>query len=263
MIGYLRRGVKMRKVFAVLFAVMGLLVFCACGKNEKEEIKKAYAKLHNVHASDVSCKSYGEFDGTYVLIISVKDMDATTALNDVTVDGVDFHFHIGITFDVYRKGAFYTLQEAFDSGLLTHEDLLTVRRNHRAEYEYLYEEFDKPDIKDKTTIFLDEAIEREIIAAVIAAHSDYKYPLHEEYFSLRCFGAFDGVYVLFVDCTQWGYTADVTQIIVDGVEFVYGSGQRLEVYKDGEFYSLTEAFENGILSHDDLLTVQSNYNRRH
>lgn len=252
----------MRKIIAVLLAVMGLFVFCACGQNESGEIKKAYAKLHDVPASDVNFKSYGEFDGTYVLIISCKGIDSATVLSSETVDGVDFHFHIGISFDVYRKGAFYTLQEAFDSGWLTHEDLLTVRSNHRAEYEFLYKDYDGSEEKDETKIVLDKSIEREIIAAVIAAHSDYKYPLNEEDFSLRCFGAFDGVYVLFVDCTMWNYTADVTQVIIDGVEFVYGSGQRLQVYKDGGFYSLTEAFENGILSHDELLTVQKNYTNR-
>lgn len=248
-------------ICSILFVVM-IMSSAACAGSEEYEIKKAYAKLHNVKASEVVYKSYGEFDGTYVLIISCKESNVSDANRTETVDGVDFHFNVYITFDVYREKAFYTLQQAFARGWLTHDNLLTVRDNHRADYEWVYQIYEENE-EDESANRLDEAIEKEIIAAFVAAHADDKYPVTEDEISLRCCAVFDDVYVLFVDVAGWDYDCAIWHIFVADVEFVYGSGQRMTVYSNGAFYSLSNAYENEILSYDDLITLQKKYQSDH
>lgn len=122
---------------ACLMSLYALSVIAGCTDND--EIVSAYAKLYGVKAADVSYKSYGEFDGTQVLIISVRDIGVGDAEKTEIVDGVDFHFNVWITFEVYHEGEFYTLQQAFDNGWLTHENLLTVRENHKSDNKWYYE----------------------------------------------------------------------------------------------------------------------------
>ena len=253
----------MKKVLAILCIVLAMLGLCACdlnnddAQNKPDEIALAYAELHNGNANNVVYKSYGEFNGTNVLIISFKGDLVGQAFNTEIVDGVDYHFNVWITFDVYRKGSFYTLQEAFNNKWLNHGDLLTVRSNHKVDFKGAYEYFEEQKENEKSPIVLEKAVKQEIKAAFVEANKN-EYSLCEQEISLRCYGAFDGVYVLYVDVESWMYPSVVWSEVVADVEFVYGSGQSLKAYSDGAFYSLTDAYENGILSRDNLLTVQQN-----
>lgn len=75
--------------------------------------------------SDVSFICYGEFTGAHVVVFG-GSFDQT--LTNEIVDGITFH-HQGVkTFTVYHSGTFCSLQEAFDSGLLSHDDLITPAR---------------------------------------------------------------------------------------------------------------------------------------
>ncbi len=82
---------------------------------------------------------------------------------------------------------------------------------------------------------------------------------NENDITLRCYGSFDGVYVLFVDDSNALYSDLICKENVSGVEFIYSDSQQLTVYAEGEFYSLSESFEKGLLTHEELLEVQNNY----
>ena len=56
------------------------------------------------------------------------------ALSEETVDGVVFHHDQIKTFDVYNNGKFYSLQDAVNSSLLTHDDLLKLRDIYNPQY---------------------------------------------------------------------------------------------------------------------------------
>ena len=99
-------------------------LFVACSKDEHKKIAEDYAELHNLEASRVGFECYGEFGKTYVLIMqgAYSQVFTTEAVDDVV-----FHHSAAVTFTVYNNGSFYSLQEAFDNGLLTHDNLLTLR----------------------------------------------------------------------------------------------------------------------------------------
>lgn len=218
--------------------------------NIDKEIKIAYLNRHpdlNLTESDIELYHYGEFNGTYVFIMSRSDCDVAQVITYETVDDITFCFAEDISFDVYREGDFYTLQEAFDLGYLTHDDLYAVWDKHRAENYILYNSGPRE---------LNEAETKEIKAAYMKM---YPYPrLTENNIKLRCFGSFKGVYVLFVDEADAQYADVLCYETVSGVEFVYSNTQFLTVYFKGEFCSLTEAFAKGLLTHEELLIVQKN-----
>ena len=77
--------------------------------------------------------------------------------------------------------------------------------------------------------------------------------------SLRVFGVFQDTYVLLVDVSSYSYPTVIVSEMVDEYAFWYSSGHTMEVFHDGSFYSLQEAFDTDLLTTDDLQTVFDNY----
>ncbi len=75
---------------------------------------------------------------------------------------------------------------------------------------------------------------------------------------LRYFGTYNGGFVVFVDGI-FDYTEAFEYETVLGIEFEYSSGQKLLYYKDGRFYSLPKAAEEGLLSQTDVEALHSVY----
>ena len=109
----------------LLLACCTTFAFTACTENEHKTITTAYAKLHNIDESEISFNCFAEFNGAHILILNAL---YPQALSTEIVDGVVFNHSEIKTFDVYSNGEFYSLQEAFDSGLVTHNNLLNLRK---------------------------------------------------------------------------------------------------------------------------------------
>ena len=77
--------------------------------------------------------------------------------------------------------------------------------------------------------------------------------------SLRVFGVFGDVYVMFVDVSSYGYPTVIVSEMVGEYAFWYSSGHTMEVFHNGIFYSLQEAFDTDLLTSYDLQTVFDNY----
>ena len=132
---------KLLKIFPLMLLVCCIATICAACNNQDEhnKITADYAKLHNIDESYVSFRCYGEFDRTHVLLF---DGMYAQALSSEIADGIVFCHSQVRTFNVYNDGNFYGLQEAFNKGLLTHDNLLTVRDNHKAENKMLYANYE-------------------------------------------------------------------------------------------------------------------------
>lgn len=118
--------------------------------------------------------------------------------------------------------------------------------------------FQVPEGLTKNGITLDEAKQTEIKTAFYNTYKDKHPDLVFEKLSLRCYGAFDGVYVIFEDGV-WGCIAAVTSEVIAGVKFIYADGLHMTVYCDNAFYTISEAYEKNILSYENLLATQENY----
>lgn len=72
---------------------------------------------------------------------------------------------------------------------------------------------------------------------------------------LKYYGTYNGAAVIYYTCAGLGYTqAYVTQNIA-GYEFSYPDGNTIEVWKDGNLYSMKRAYEEGILSKNDVAKI--------
>ena len=322
----------------------------------QQEIKTAVVNTYSSDTDpftedDVSLRCYGAFDGVYVLFIDVPCFCYTQAIKEKVIAGVNFVYCDGQSMYVYCDGAFYSISQAYDNGILSYDNLLTTQQNYKAcntllykaeeghgkknvatsykltvqdsngyiiedlqeqykageevtvktvmledvdlgayldgvflgfgakvstkidsQWQFIWEfyftmpahnavlSFGIPDGLTRNGIVLDEDTQQEIKTAFVNVHSNDPYPVYEEDISsLRCYGAFDGVYVLFVDVLTWGHFGSVTSDVIAGVEFIYSNTHTMVVYAHDAFYTISQAYDNGILSYDNLLTTQQNY----
>lgn len=209
---------------------------------QEREIVCAWLNEHpqsGVTAEELSLNVRGIFDDTYVFYL-VGPFGASAVITDVIVDNILFEYPSSDTLEVYHGGRFYTLETAYENGLLTRSDLLALQKNYNNGWDW------------STSQLIKEDYVREhggVNAEDVSLRVFYRWSME------RC--------VLFVDDGA-DYPAVITEQEVDGVTFCYGSAQQLMYYgdvdgTDSRFCDLETAFARGCLSHDDLLAVQYNY----
>ena len=70
----------------------------------------------------------------------------------------------------------------------------------------------------------------------------------------RYYGEFEsGAIVAMIDAG--GYDDEVWHEVIDGFSFYYHNSNRITVLYEGEFYTLTDAYKAGYITHDDLATI--------
>ena len=74
-----------------------------------------------------------------------------------------------------------------------------------------------------------------------------------------CYGVFDDVYCLILTLPKVEYTTAMKYVDVAGYNFMFGSSNIMGVYYNGEFYSLTKAYENGILNDAEVEELYNFY----
>ena len=116
-----------------LFAA-GLLSGCASEWYDK--IKHDYAKQNGYDADGLSIDVYGEYNGTYVLIIDGSWGYPGVEVGIVEIGGAEFYFSSPRIPEAYNNGLFYSLEEAYGEQLLTHDDLVDVNEKFIAD-EYI------------------------------------------------------------------------------------------------------------------------------
>ena len=79
---------------------------------------------------------------------------------------------------------------------------------------------------------------------------------------LYCCGYYNGCVPVMITASSIGFYPSVTRVRIAGVEFAYGDSRELSVWRFGRFYSLSEAYENKWLDHDDLLLICETHNKK-
>ncbi|MDE6868766.1 MAG: hypothetical protein K2J83_06480 [Clostridia bacterium] len=87
------------------------------------------------------------------------------------------------------------------------------------------------------------------------------YDYNSEDLQLSFYGEYNVTYVMFID-GPWHYMDVITTETVGGVEFIYPSSRTLTAYKGGKFYSLEQAYENALLTYNDLTDINIKYQNK-
>lgn len=107
----------------------------------------------------------------------------------------------------------------------------------------------------KHEIQLNEDLQNEIIQKYLEKYHSGKDNIDVEELSVRCLGDFEKCQVVFID-GPFLYLTWETYDSVGNVIFRYSTSHQLKAYKDGEFYSLSQAYLNGYITEAEALTIK-------
>lgn len=172
------------------------------------------------------------------------------------IDGVEINYNQRQFMYLYSDYSFTLLPEAFEKGLITHGQLETVKYNFENDIYYTLPEGDPEDEDYDVFTYVpvpDGAPTTEELRAA-AKKAEGEQPAD---ITFRCHAVFGDICVTFV--YGKAYISDGIYDYVDQVLFFYYGDYKLLVYTDGQFISIPQAFESGLLTHEQLETIKHNY----
>ena len=194
------------------------------------QIKITYAtQLDQIDANDVSVEFIANLDEKYAVFVDAKGLMHLAVVTTDTVCGLKFTYGDSNGMRIYCSGRLYTLPEAYQQGVLTQREVIA-----------LYVLYTNPDASME-----------------IRQACAQRYSASENDFFVRFMksGFRDGGKTVWHAIYVYGpieVTNDITVETVNGLEFIYSSTRMMEIYYEGRFYSLSEAFEKDIISDWDL-----------
>ncbi|MDE6850183.1 MAG: hypothetical protein K2J54_02530, partial [Clostridia bacterium] len=164
------------------------------------------------------------------------------------------------------SGTFYTLQQAYDNGYLTQADLESIAYYHNGEKPY------PENISEDTA----KSIKRDWAKNLTDDETNPTEDVTEDEVTIRkYYGTYNGCVAVTVERTGAMHPAVYNPVVVEigTVVFNYGYySPRITVWKMngdsnqsgdvkiGTFYTLQQAYDNGYLTHEDLMTIANRHN---
>ncbi len=93
-----------------------------------------------------------------------------------------------------------------------------------------------------------------------STYHKYDPEIHGEYYVRNYYGSYNGAAVCLMDGTKTLYLTVVKVETVAGSEFIYGNSNTIQVWKDGNFYSLEEAYQKGFLTKEEIAIIADIHN---
>ncbi len=109
------------------------------------QIAKDFCEYHvekynfdpEIHGGFYVAKYYGTYNNTVPVILEGTGISYATVITTETVAGYTFTYPCSNTMWVWNNGSFYSLQEAYDKGLLTKEDIAEIFAVKPIEYDVM------------------------------------------------------------------------------------------------------------------------------
>ena len=180
-------------------------------------------------------RCYGSFDGIYAVIANKKLMEYEPKTTVEIVGTYTFVYPNENKIQICANGNFYSLSDAYKASIITDANLAEIYKIYT----------------------MSSKIKEQFYALYGDKFADA--PNKYERISVMFHGIYDDVYVASIasDCCSIVKSPSET---VNGITFTWMQQYDLNVYCDGKFYTLTEAFENGLLTNEQLLEVHEKYN---
>lgn len=170
---------------------------------------------------------YGTYNGYDILF----ERTQLTCVTTKEIGGISFTCPQSFVLYAYSDGVFYDLEEAFDKGLISQENLQEAAKIHLSYQNRFYVSNDGI-----------EAMKEAFLAQYVTGGDWTTADLTVIYY-----GEYDGAHVGFINGI-FGYTQALTSEKVGKFTFQYATGQKLQVYYDGQLMGLKDAYDKGILS---------------
>ena len=164
---------------------------------------------------------------------------------------------------VYADGEFTELTEAYEKGIVSKDDVAFVHGRTMAYAEYFREGLSEiaPPARLKigtpykdSPITLPVELQREIVWEYICDSTRLEEELLSSY-AVRCYGASGDAYAVMID-GPYMYTQAMRSEVVAEYTFTFNDGQRMYIYKGGEFYSLYKAYALEVVDEDFIVSIE-------
>lgn len=190
---------------------------------------------------------YGTCGGYDVLFVPThEDVETSLVIGGVTISEQN-------TFELYayKDGQFQDLEDVYQQGLISVEELEGIKGVHLNVQRKLYPLFTKPGEDAELYDLMKEAFLRQFVTKGDGTKEDL---------SIIYYGDYDGAHVAFINGI-FIYTQAMTSEKVGNLTFHYNTGQKLLLYYEGELMYLTQAYERGILSDDAVAELHRAYEK--
>ena len=226
----------------------------------KSEIQITYHNKYGKELSKISGVCYGVFDDAYCLILDPNGffVDSETY---VDVGEYQFRFNDGRQMSVYSNGDFFDLKQAYENEILNNNELTEL---------YVFYNYVNRGRKDKEQVEMPGKGENLPISAEIKEEIQ-KFVLTEKYgegyqnkgfdpidVDVVCYGIFDNAYCV-ITWQDLNYPFNFTEVTLGEHTFTFATDKIINVYFEGKFYSLPEAYGNGVLDDADISELYEYY----
>lgn len=198
----------------------------------------------DVESATEGVRYYGTYDGYDILFRPIHgEAETQLVIEDITF----VHNNI---FEIYsyRDGSFTLLRDLCQDGVLNMAAIRTISTFHM-DYETRMTDGNTPSISVDAEELMKLAFLEKYAANTQYTTGDLTVNYFAQYGQAHV-GFNNGILI---------YTQAITTEEVAGVTFRYSTGQKLQMYFEGELMSLSEAYDRGILSREDLLAIHNAY----
>ena len=202
---------------------------------------------------------FGTYNGSVVIMFNegrftfsgnTRDGSNLFPLPPVTslVAGIRFYLDFSVgDIRVWREGQFYFLRNAYDLGLLTKEDIESVAYYFHNGY-----------VKNRELVFMDslnssnfDLIIHEPLCENIRTQIRTDHPQAAER-PIHYYGTYNGAVAFLLGGLAWA--APLIEVAAD-IVIVVPHSRMMTIWKEGQFFSLREAYHTGILNRNDLKNI--------
>lgn len=200
----------------------------------------------NIVEDTEGIRYYGTYSGYDILFVPGNG-EAETQLE---IENMTFEYQNTFEIYAYREGDFTPIKKLSTQGKLTRGNLVELLAVHRS--------YGRTSTGERTPVLTMDTLGMMKVAFLKAYNLTEKYTLAQ--LSVAYYGQYGEAHVGFINCDGMAYTQAVTNDTIDGVTFRYPTGQKLQVVHEGKLLSLREAFDQGLLTREDLVAIRNQLN---
>ena len=222
--------------------------------DEQREIVWEYIANSNSLESELNAtyavRCFGKFGNVYAVMID-GPWGYTQAMRNEVVAGYTFTFPDGHRMHIYKEGDFYTLNKAYELGIISEKDVAAIEWSKSAPFTY-------------TTEFSPVKLDGWELYALVEDYIKYCGHAKDTVYSIRCYGHANQGNVSIIDRSDVVFEPKKTSETVAGFEFIYPTEQKMTFFLgDYKPLSLAEAYEQEYLTLENIKMIHETYRAAH